>query len=100
MPDRLNFTIATRRSHMSRVNSLVIAIFLLSIAACGTARAQDFRVYTTIQDLTAAPPGNGGAAQAPVVARTLTLFHAGKAYDYIPEIGEVIVIEFDSEKRH
>lgn len=50
-----------------------------------SASAQEFRIYTNIKDLT--------KKDEPVVSRTLTIFHAGKVYDSIGAIGEVIIFE-------
>lgn len=49
------------------------------------ASAQNFRVYTTVYDEV------GGQSHA--VARSLSLFHGGKTYDFIQEVGEVIIFE-------
>ncbi len=57
-----------------------------------TARAQEIRVYTTVRNLAAVGP-NESADRAPVVARSLTLFHAGKVYDYVDSAKEVTVYE-------
>lgn len=55
----------------------------LSIAC---ARAQDMTVYTTVSRL------NNGAP-AVTVGRSLTLFHAGKVYDFMEDAGELVVLE-------
>jgi hypothetical protein len=56
------------------------------------AGAQEMRVYTTVRNVAAA-----GAAEssdkAPVIARSLTLFHAGKVYDYVEAAKEVTIFE-------
>ena len=57
-----------------------------------TARAQEIRVYTTVRNLAALGP-NESIDRAPVVARSLTLFHAGKVYDYVDSAKEVTVYE-------
>ena len=46
------------------------------------AAGQDFRVYTEVSDVT-------GPAPVPL-ARSLTLFHAGQAWDHAVEAGEVV----------
>ncbi|MEZ6055795.1 MAG: hypothetical protein R3C01_03730 [Planctomycetaceae bacterium] len=51
------------------------------------AYAQDFRVYTTVRDVNIAAPANS------VVGRSLTLFHAGKVYDYMDGPGELVIYE-------
>jgi len=52
-----------------------------------TVSAQDMRVYTTVSELT-----NPGSAPR-VLSHSLTLFHAGKVYDYMEEAGEVVIYE-------
>jgi len=49
--------------------------------------AQELRVYTSTYDL------SQGADRPPLVARSLTLFHAGKVYDFISNQNEVTVYE-------
>jgi hypothetical protein len=53
--------------------------------------AQELRVYTRTVDLAQAKPGED--AKAPVVGRSLTLFHAGKVYDYIDASREVTIYD-------
>lgn len=70
----------------------VIAIsLLLNFALTSAASAQQFRVFTEVTEPTADPrPGD----KPRVVARSLTLFHAGKVFDYLPSpVGEVSVFE-------
>ena len=61
-------------------------VVLLTAASASGAFAQEMRVYTTVKNL-ASPGANE------VVARSLTLFHAGKVYDYIDSVKEVTVYE-------
>ena len=62
----------------------------LLLACCAPALpAQEFRVYTTVSDVT--PGGTGKSAGRPVeLARSLTLFHAGQAWDHAVEAAEVV----------
>lgn len=60
-----------------------IAAVLAVASTLATASAQEFRVFTVVKDL-------AGPAE-PV--RSLTLFHAGKVYDYLDGAGEVIIYE-------
>lgn len=53
----------------------------------GSVRAEDMTVYTTVTRL------GSRADDTRIVSRSLTLFHAGKVYDYIEEVGEVVVLE-------
>jgi hypothetical protein len=66
---------------------------VLSTAA---ASAQEFRVYTRVYDRGLAASESKSAARAeasPIVSRSITLFHAGKTYDFIPALNEVIILE-------
>ncbi len=49
--------------------------------------AQDMRVYTTVSNQSRAD------AAPKTVSHSLTLFHAGKVYDYMEEAGEVVIFE-------
>jgi hypothetical protein len=51
------------------------------------AQAQDARAYTTVSDLQA--DSSGGT----IIARSLTLMHGGKVYDYMQDVGEVVIYE-------
>ncbi|WP_437225586.1 hypothetical protein SH661x_004133 [Planctomicrobium sp. SH661] len=50
-----------------------------------SASAQDMRIYTSVSDVSKGAPR--------VVSHSLTLFHAGKVYDYMDETGEVVIFE-------
>lgn len=69
---------------------------LLTIAAQAVfgpvAAAQEFRIYTRVSQEVGGE-GDAAAQQDQVLARTLTLFHAGKVYDYIQSVGEVTILE-------
>ena len=67
-----------------------IALLVSTLFAGRAATSQDFRVYTRVYQYGADAPPTGGPA---VVARSLSLFHAGKVYDTVDEIGEVVVFE-------
>ncbi|MFV0442617.1 MAG: hypothetical protein ACK5Q5_03495 [Planctomycetaceae bacterium] len=62
-------------------------LLLISLGGLGTASAQDFRVYTAVSEVA---PDN---VSRKVVARSLTLFHAGKVYDHMEEVGELVIFE-------
>lgn len=70
-----------------RVWSVLVGLLLGSSAAWG----QDLSVYTRTVDLTGLTESS--ASRAPVVARSLTLFHAGLVYDYIDSLREVTIYE-------
>jgi hypothetical protein len=71
---------------------LLVALFVSGTAS--DALAQQFWVYTRV---TRPVKQNNKPAEA-VVARSLTLFHAGRVYDWIPSVGELVVLE-PSHKR-
>jgi len=62
-------------------------VVVLSAWIAGVATAQDLRVYTTVRNLT------DKRANPPVLAESLTLFHAGRVYDYMENVGEVVIFE-------
>lgn len=55
------------------------------------AGAQELRIYTQVynEGSVATRPDQ----RPPVIARSLTLFHAGKVYDYIDSVGELTIFE-------
>ncbi|MBA4030701.1 MAG: hypothetical protein C0478_07385 [Planctomyces sp.] len=67
--------------------ALLVALvaWLMNVPVC---TAQELRVYTTVRDIRL-----DQTDKAPVVARSLTLFHAGKAYDFIEGAQEVTIFE-------
>jgi hypothetical protein len=72
------------------IRSVCLTLILIVLTRVST--AQELKVYTTIRDLS----GPGAAAnpdQAPVVVRSLMLFHAGKVYDVIEPAQEVTIFE-------
>lgn len=71
---------------MTMIRLRLTLVVLIAAAAAPAAFAQEMRVYTTVKNL--ASPGSND-----VVARSLTLFHAGKVYDYIDSAMEVTVYE-------
>lgn len=64
---------------------------LLLLLLCGRApsplAAQEFRVYTAVHSVGPDP------AVRRVVARSLTLFHSGRVYDHMDEVGELVIFE-------
>ena len=70
-------------------------LYRFTIAACllslpGFLNAQEMRVYTTVRNLRGSAVSED---RAPVVARSLTLFHAGKVYDYVEAAKELTIFE-------
>ncbi len=75
---------------ISRSVNVALAAMLslsMSTAFSKVANAQDFRIYTHIVDQ------SNPNVKAPVIARSLTLFHANKVYDYMDQLGELVVFE-------
>lgn len=64
-------------------------VFGFSTLAANHAQAGDFRVYTKVFDMKV--HGEDGTPR--IVGRSLTLFHAGKTYDYLKAAGEVIIFD-------
>jgi len=63
------------------------ALLAASIGLPATAAyPEDMTVYTTVSTI-----GDGGEPKS--VGRSLTLFHAGKVYDYMEDAGELVVLE-------
>ena len=62
----------------------LFAACLLFAPLAGPAAGQEFRVHTTVSEV----PAGGGKSRE--VARSLTLFHAGQAWDYAVEAAEVV----------
>ena len=68
------------------VHSLKMLVLVAGVAWCGMLPAQEMRVYTTVSSL-------GEAGEWKPRGHSLTLFHAGKVYDYMEDVGEVVVYE-------
>lgn len=70
------------------------ATFALVACVQNAGLSQEFRVYTSIHDVSTSPDRDTHDPDASqIVSRSLTLFHAGKAYDYIDTVGELTVFE-------
>lgn len=75
--------------HHNRIR-FCLALFAVAVTA-STSFAQQFSVVTkVVQPLNDAAPGE---PQEEVVATSLTMFHAGKVFDWLPAVGEVTVFE-------
>ena len=72
----------------------LLGLGLLLVSWSTPAAAQDFRVYTVVRDV-ASPGGPTAKAEneGPVVGRSLTLFRARKCYDWLEDLGEVVVTD-------
>jgi hypothetical protein len=66
---------------------------VIAISVCLASQAsfaEELRIFTAVYDLSAQKkPGE----KPPVVARAITLFHAGKVYDYVDLANEVVILE-------
>lgn len=56
-------------------------------------RADEFCVYTTVYDERGVAGEQAGGERTEPVARSLTMFHAGKAYDYLQSQSEFTIYE-------
>jgi hypothetical protein len=63
----------------------ILGVLAASSLLASAAPAQDFHVETTLYAV--------GRAQPKELMRSVTLFHAGKTYDFIPDLGELIVFD-------
>ena len=73
----------------SRIKTSLVGIAVLFAGLTEGAdqvAAQDLRVYTVVSDVT-------DASSPKALNHNLTLFHAGKVYDYLDEFGEVVILE-------
>jgi hypothetical protein len=75
------------QKNTQRLIVVVVAILIGSFAR--DVSAQQFWVYTRVTR----PIKVDDKPSEEVVARSLTLFHAGRVYDWIPSVGEVTVLE-------
>ena len=83
--------LSTQQQHR-RISCRIVAALSITMAAlCSTACAQQFFVYTKVTS----PPLESASANAEpeVLARSLTLFHAGRVFDWLPDVGEVSIFE-------
>jgi hypothetical protein len=69
------------------LTAMLLLLLLAPLMLPGSASAQDFKVATRILQR------GGGDGRWTEVGHSLTLFHAGKVYDYMQQIGEVVVHE-------
>lgn len=76
---------------MKRSTITLGILLLVSAGLSSVASAQQFRVYTEVS----VPPQNPepGKMQGEVVARSLTIFHAGRVFDWLKTAGEVTIFE-------
>jgi hypothetical protein len=77
---------------MFRIPLLGLLISALTAMIAVPLNAQEMRVYTVVRNLSS-KNANEPDERAPVISRSLTLFHAGKVYDYVDAAREVTVFE-------
>ena len=65
---------------------ILAAVACLGWLAGNGVQAQEFRIYTRVYN-------EAGDKKTDSVGRSLTLFHAGKTYDYLDVVGEVVIFE-------
>jgi len=73
------------------VRFLLLLVLMFSVNCCDPLSAQEMRVRTTISR----QESNGSWRP---FAYSLTLFHAGKVYDYMEDVGEVVIYEPMSDR--
>lgn len=71
--------------------ALQLIVLAGSFLTTSTLAGQELRIFTVTRDVTQASEKPG--ERAPIVSRSLTLFHAGKVYDYIDILREVTIFE-------
>lgn len=64
-----------------------IVIIGISFWASMTASAQGFTVYTTVRAAV------DGEVSGPVLSRSNTILHAGRSYDHMEEVGELVICD-------
>lgn len=63
----------------------VLLALTLAMSFSRLSSAQEFVVYTTVEQ------ASDGKAFGPILSRSHTIVHAGKSYDYMEQIGEVVI---------
>ena len=66
----------------------ILLIALIALVASTVAQAQQFKVTTRVTQLTF-----DEREPERTLSRSLTLFHAGRVYDWIPSVGEITVVD-------
>jgi hypothetical protein len=72
-----------------RITAMVSALVCLLVVS--SVQAQEFRVYTLMYD--DRPATSGTTEKSEPLGRSVSLFHAGKAYDYIPSLTEFTLFD-------
>jgi hypothetical protein len=74
-----------RASRFVVLKSLAASLLLVGGFFSARATAQDFHVETTLFAV--------GRSEPKELMRSITLFHAGRTYDFIPDLGELIIFD-------
>lgn len=73
----------------------LICVTSLIYSAARCAEAQEFRVYTRVSRVSKEA---GADAKPHIQSRTLTLFHAGRVYDYVDQAQEVTIVDLAAKR--
>lgn len=68
-----------------RMRFHVLLALTLAMSFSRLSSAQEFVVYTTVEQ------ASDGKAFGPILSRSHTIVHAGKSYDYMEQVGEVVI---------
>jgi len=68
---------------------LLLTFFALTVWQFNFAEAQNYRVYTRVMHSSSQSQDK----KPDVIARSLTIWHAGKAYDWIDSVGELVIYD-------
>jgi len=81
---------------MMRIPGKLIAVALACLVGMGSAEvsAQGLRMATSIHDRSR----EDSTGKAPIVSTSLTLFHNGRIYDYVPATGEVVISDLNAQR--
>ncbi len=77
-----------------RILQVAAAVGLLSLGDPLAVFAQDYRIYTRVSLQETVEP----ATESRVIGRSLTIWHAGKVYDYMVNVGELVIYDPQQER--
>jgi hypothetical protein len=84
---------SARLSVATRLCPALPALVVGLLLHAGAARAEEMRIFTRVYN-DAAPANDGGAERgSQIVARSVSLFHAGQVYDFIDGADELTVFD-------
>lgn len=76
-------------SHQTILHRAALCVSILAVSWSVEANAQGLKVSTAVYN--AGELDSNG--REPIVSSSVSLFHAGKAYDYVEAVGEVVIYE-------